>query len=232
MFKRKAAQSVSVSRFCVRALELPYAHLYSYGQFVVAISHLSVARRWPADGTDDPVAYGVLHGSNTYPDRRAEEPVLPVQITFDRNPYKPERFGEAHFERASSDGPYILYVTISDSDGSIARAVATAMEHSVSSGYNFLHVRCSRTRSAADLANPAPKAQIQAEREFLKSVERGEAELGSIPFDKLFFDDQLTTKGPAWSWRWHEWEFDKPGLQSKTVARWRREWLPFRERQG
>ena len=231
MFGRKRDRApVPDSRFCLRPAELPYAQLYRYDHFVVAVSKLSMTRAWPAGSysSDGPIAYGLLHGSHTFPDHRAEEPLLPVQVSFGEDRFHPERFGSAHFDRSSKDGAYVLYVQINDPDGSIAVAFDTAMQRAIISGFDFMHLRCVKDRDPANPHRTDYAAQIKEDRDFLLQVEAGEAAFAQVFFDRIFFDDGLTTKAPSWSWSWNGWEFDQPRFRSKATGRWRREWLPHR----
>jgi hypothetical protein len=231
MFGRKAkAAEVSSSRFCMRAEELPYAHVYRYGRFTLALSKLSVSQSWPvrAHSSVEAVALGLLHGSNTYPDHGAEEPLLPVKLMFGGDHFKPERFGLAYFERAAINGPYLLHVHINDPTGDVLRAFQQAMQQAVSSGNKFIHLNCTQVREGSLSPSKDFLAQMDEDREFLRRVEAGEARLESIAFDRVFFEDALVTKAPSWSWEWESWEFDHPRFQSKSTAKWRREWLPYR----
>ncbi len=231
MFSRKAkAAEVSSSRFCMRAAELPYAQLYRYGRFTLALSKLSIQKTWPVreHSPVEAVALGLLHGTTTFPDHRAEEPLLPVMLTFREDRFKPDRFGSAHLDRSAEDGAYLLYVNINDPTGDVLRALQHAMQQAVSSGFNFIHLHCAQDR---EFGKPGPTdyaAQLNEDREFLSRVEAGEDELPTIAFDRLSLEDKLLTKAASWSWEWEGWEFDLPRLQSKATANWRRTFLPYR----
>ena len=215
----------------MRAAELPYAHLYRYGRFTLAISKLSFHQGWPLGAHSDAeaVGLGLLHGSATFPDHGAEEPVLPVKLTFGEDYYRPDRFGSAHFDRSADDGAYLLYVHINDPTGDVLRALREAMQHGIASGYSFVHVHCVQDRDPeAGPHRTDYAAQIKEDREFLLRVESGDATLDPIVFDRVFFEDALVTKAPGWTWGWEEWEFEQPRFQSKAAAKWRREWLPHR----
>jgi hypothetical protein len=218
------------SRFCLRPTEVPYAQLYSYDHFIVALSKISTTRAWPVGSysSDGPVAYGLLHGSHTFPDHGVEEPLLPVQVSFGEDRFHPEQFGSAHFDRSLTHGIYVLNVRINDPEGSIAAAFETAMERAIVSGFDFMHLRCVKDRDPAKPHRTDYSAQIKEDRSFLLQVEAGEAEFGRILFDRVFFDDGLTTKAPSWSWGWNGWEFDLPRFKSRATAKWRRNWLPHR----
>lgn len=231
MFGRKAkAAEVSSSRFCMRAAELPYAQLYRYGRFTLALSKLSMHQSWPvrAHSSVEAVALGLLHGSATFPDHGAEEPLVPVKLTFGEDHFKPERFGSAHFDRSAEDGAYLLYVHINDPTGDVLRAFQRAMQQAVSSGFNFIHLHCVQDREFENSPRNDHMAQINEDREFLRRVEAGEAKLEAIAFDRVFFEDALVTKAASWTWEWEGWEFDHPRFQSKATAKWRRQWLPHR----
>jgi hypothetical protein len=228
MFGRKVkAAEVSSSRFCMRAEELPYAHVYRYGRFTVAISKLSIPQSWPSRGREDVKAYGLLHGSMTFDDGM-EEPVLPVELTFWEDRFDPERFGSAHFDRSSNDGAYVLNVLINDRTGDVLRAFAAAMERAVASGYSFMHVHCVKDRERDAPAKQDWRTQMDTDREFLRRVESGDAELESLEFDRVLFEAPHVTKAPSWTWAWEGWEFDQPRFQSKATAKWRRKQLPYR----
>lgn len=233
MFSRKVkAGEASSSRFCVRPAELPYAQLYRYDHFVVAVSKLAMTRGWPAGSysSDGPIAYGLLHGSQTRSYGRAQEPLLPVEVRFERHCLYPERFGIANLDRSSEDGAFMLTVSINDPDGSIAGAFDTALQRAIISGFDFMHLRCVKDRDPANPHRTDYAAQIKEDRDFLLEVEAGEAEFAQIIFDRIFFDDGLTTKAPSWSWSWNGFELDQPRFTSKATSRWRRKWLPYRPR--
>jgi len=235
MFGRKAkAAEVSSSRFCMRATELPYAKLYRYGRFTLAISKLSTHKSWPvqAHSFEQAVARGLLHGSATYPDHGAEEPLLPVELTFWRNspPLRQERFGSAHFDRSAEDGAYILFVQIYDPTGDIFQTFQNAMQRALSSDFAFVHLRCEQDREFRPSSPPGSDAwaRVNEDREFLRRVEAGEAKLEAISFDRVVFEDALITKAPSWTWAWECWEFDQPRFQSKATAKWRAKFGPNR----
>lgn len=233
----KKKVEVSASRFCRQAIELPYASLFRYPEFTLAISKTTFYRDWPVQGrfrhgVDEASAYGVVHREGgLYADGSAE-PLLPVEITFSPNE-KEGPLGRGYLNRAGmeKDATYLLQVAISDPDGTIFSGLDTAMSRVVASGYNFLHLRCVRhldhgwgaKREQADW----PK-DFEADAAFLKSVDRGEAKIEGLHFEKLSFNNDLTTKAPAWSWAWQELQFDKPGLQDPAVAKWRRDRLRYR----
>jgi hypothetical protein len=229
MFGRKAkAAEVPASRFCVRAAELPYAHLYRYGRFTVAISKLTTIKEWPlrADHSAGTTAYGLLHGSATFKDG-AEEPLLPVEVTFDAGHFiNKGGIGSGHFDRSTRDGTYVLYVHIHDADGSILQAFDAALQRSILSGDNFIHLHCVQDRAPAEPVRTDYMAQAEEDRSYLRKVEAGDAKLETILFDKVFFEDALVTKAPGWSWNWNQWDFHHPRFHSKGTAKWRRELLP------
>jgi hypothetical protein len=164
MFGRKVkAADVSASRFCMRAAELPYAQLYRYGRFTLAISKLSLHQRWPARAHSavDAVGLGLLHGSATFPDHGAEEPLLPVKLTFGEEHFNSDRFGSAHFDRSSEDGAYLLYVHINDPEGDVLRAFDAAMQRGVASGNNFVHLHCAQDRDPTRPLSTDYAAQIR-----------------------------------------------------------------------
>jgi hypothetical protein len=157
--------------------------------------------------------------------------MLPVDVTFERNPFDREAFGSAVLERVTDNGPYILHVGINDPTGEIAASFDAALSRAISSGHQFKHLRCVRELKSVDLSQPRDyRKQNEEDRAFLRKVDAGEAELEPIVFDKVFFRDDLTTRAPNWSWSWHELELDHPDFQSARTAKWRREWLPHRAR--
>jgi hypothetical protein len=227
--RKKRAAAVPDSRFCIRPAEVPYAWLYRYDHFVLALSKLSLQSEWSSGSlSGETAAYGLLHGSHTFPDRGTEEPLLPVEVTFGEDTYHPDSLGLASLERTSDDGPFVLYVGINDPDGSIATAFATAMQHAIISGRSFLHLRCVKSRSYERPLRTDYALQFKEDQEFLKRVESGDAEFEQITFDRIFFDDQLITKAQQWSWDWTAFEFEQARFKSKATAKWRRESLPHR----
>ncbi len=72
------------------------------------------------------------------------------------------------------------------------------------------------------------RLDIFAHNALVRSVEAGEAKLDAIVFDRVFFEDALVTKAPAWTWGWEELDFEQPRFLSKATAKWRRESLPHR----
>lgn len=227
--KKKDAAAVPDSRFCIRPAELPYAQLYRYDHFVVAVSRLSLNNVWSMGSlSGETAAYGLLHGSNTYPDRGTEEPLLPVEVTFGEDHHNPERFACASLERTSENGPFVLHVGINDPDGSIATAFTTAMQRAIISGYDFMHLRCVKTRTSRVAHRTDYAVMTKEDRDFLRQVEAGDAEFELITFDKIFFNDGLTTKAPHWTWDWTEFDFEPARFKSRATAQWRRESLPYR----
>jgi hypothetical protein len=174
------------------------------------------------------VALGLLHGSRTFPDHGAEEPLLPVRLTFGENHFNTDSFGSARIDRSAPDGVYLLYVHINDPAGDVRRAIDAAVQRGVASGRRFVHLRCIQDRDLARPLRTDYAAQMKEDREFLCRVEAGEAQLETIAFDQVFFEDTLITKAASWTWEWDELEFEGPRFQSKATARWRREWLPHR----
>jgi hypothetical protein len=236
MFGFKArAEKVSESRFCMIAPELPYNKIYGHGRFTVALSKLSRYRSWPARdySEEETSAVGVLHGSVTFPDTVEEEPWLPVKVTFFKNRSEEKRFGHAYFDRSSVQGVYLLQVDISDPQGEIFQSVQAAMQRSVISNNNFVHLHCTQDRDPSsylpDREGKDWQTQHQEDRDFLRRVEAGEARLPTIVFDRVSFEDALITSAPDWTWRgWQEWAFEPPRFLSKATGKWRRKSLPYR----
>lgn len=219
---------VSASRFCTRALELPYADLYRHSPFTLAISKLSLHQSWPRVATSEqPIALGVLHGSATFSDHPVQEPVLPVQLTFGSSPSSPDRLGTAHLASPSGDEPYMLLVEINDRSGEILQAFNVAFQKAVVSGCASVLIRCSRNREPQKPSATMSEisAKMEADRHFLRRVEAGEAELEPIPFDRIHFEEALLTRAPDWTWAWEEMNFRQPRFLSQATETWRREWL-------
>ncbi len=230
--RKKDAPAIPSSRFCVSPLELPYAALYRYGEFEVAISKLSQFRGWPPESWsyESPCAYGILHGASIYADR-SEEPLLPVKITFDVDGSNAGRFGVASLNRSSKDGNYILEISIDDPGGCIYSALEFSMQRAVISGHRLKHLRCIKSRPYKRLTDDlAPAEQLYADNAFLRKLEAGEAKLDLIVFNRISFEDDLTAKAPAWFWAWREWDFDQPQFHNPLTAKWRRFVLPYRRR--
>ena len=130
----------------------------------------------------------------------------------------------------SADATYFLQVAIRDPDGLVSQAFERAMQNAVLSGNQFMHLRCVRRLDHGWDKKPSVewRDDTREEREFLRAVDRGEVEIGSFTFEKLSVHNELTTRAPSWSWTWRELEFEKPGLQAPSTAKWRRSWLPHR----
>lgn len=229
---------VSASRFCRQAIELPHASLFRYPEFTLAITKLATYHDFPREsrfryGVDEPNAYGVVHQDGSIMADGSVEPLLPVEIAFSPD-HAEGPLGHGALNRAGMepDAPYFLNVAINDPDGAIFASLDRAMTRAVASGLNFLHLRCVRK---LDHGWPGGKRDQsdwrkdhEADKAFLKSVDKGEAEFESFTFEKVSFNNELTTKAPVWSWAWRDLEFDKPALQDPATAKWRKTWLPHR----
>lgn len=232
MFNSKKKANIPSTRYCVSALELPYEHLYG-GSFVVALSRLSYFREITQASASalDARALGVLHGPVIFQDRGAEEPALPVEITFNAHPWREGRLGSADLA-LTADGFYALYVNIHDPHGEVSQAVQQAFSHAVTSGYSYLHLRCVDLRYKSPVPASDIFKKLAEQAAFLKRVDAREAELETIEFDKLAFEDCLMTKAPRATWSWKDFEPDQPQHQSARTKRWRRDWLPHRAKRG
>jgi hypothetical protein len=157
-----------------------------------------------------------------------DNPVLPVEVSFGSNASKAEGSGSAIVDRLGREGPYWLNVRVNDPSGEIVGACLAAFERSVLSGDQFLHFHCSKVVRAKPHASMSSIAsQIEADQDFLRLVEAGEAELGKIEFDYFAFEDSLVTNAPDWSWAWEEFDPEHPRFLSEATARWRRVTLPY-----
>lgn len=157
--------------------------------------------------------------------------MLPVVLTCDRFPSEErEQLGRAWFDRGGLDegAVYLLYVDVADQDGQIGAALRTAFDRAIISGEKWKHVRCLRNLEPTVREPEEWRALQAADKAHLKAVDRGEARLGELGFDRLSFDDAATSTAPAWSWSWADWEFDRPGYQHAPTAKWRAKHLPYR----
>ena len=230
----KAKPTVSTSRFCQKAVELPLSLLEAEDGFTVAVSHLASSRVIPARAdSQGPIAYGVLHGGAVFSDG-ATEPLLPVEVHFNANPSPGHAFGKAHITRQpkGEENNFFLVVSVSDADGLVSAAFDRAMERHVLCRNDFIHLRCIVDRQHQNRAVRPPedwKSKHLTRSRHLRAVDAGEEKLTrAFEFDRIAFDDDLYTGAGAWSWGWKEGNFSLPLFRDKRVERWRRDFLPHK----
>lgn len=245
MFGRKKVKAqFSASRFCLKASELPFSELYRSSEFVVAISKLSWRRTWASRGSirnDGLEAWGLLHTTGL-----PGYPVLPVEVTIGaeaglddqllKDIFGIDRPGEivgtARPYLATESGPYVLSLSVRDTDSRISEALVAALERRVAFGSPYLHMHCRKERNpkAATSDTRLLRERYEADKLHLTKVDAGESDLDLIAFEEVWFDDVLISSAPAWSWSWHAddagFPLEKPAYRDRQTAEWRRRWGP------
>jgi hypothetical protein len=246
MFGRKKDKAqFSASRFCLKASELPFFELYRSSEFVVAISKLSWRRTWASSGpirNDGLEAWGLLHMTG----QQLGNPVLPVELTIGAEAGLDDQLlkdlsdidrpgeivGTARPYLATESGPYVLSLSVRDTDSRISEALVAALERRVAIGSPYLHMHCRRqTNPRATTSDPRlRREQHEADKLHLNKVDAGESDFDLITFEEVYFDDVLISSAPAWSWSWHADDsgspFEKPAYNDRQTAEWRRHWGP------
>lgn len=226
LFKKKNPKSTL--RFCQSAVELDTFHLFSDMDLSLALSQLS---EWHNDAAERPTeanAYGVVHDSYGH-----GQPLLPVEVKFSFSASYSE--GEAGYGSIwktsfSETEYYKAEVVIHDPDRAIYDGFRRTFEHAAMSGNQYAHLILRRERKpfVSDLSKR--DAEQKAERERIKAlmvqVEAGDADMPSIAFNRVAFDDSIVLKAPGWSRDWHDDVLDRVKYHSKEAATWRN--MPWR----
>ena len=222
MFGR-SKRKVDTSRFVSSAREIPYAFLYRYPEFTLAISRCEHHRIHPDRYNAKPQCLGVVHLAHGLSHDGSTEPLLPVQLTFVDRPHKTGHIGGGHLA-PWNDGSFRLHVQVYDPDSVIYNRMRAAFHDAVLSDESFFHVHCRRSQEAFPYDSAADSQSVyERERDMLVAVEEGKYErLAPISFDEFTFGHDLTTKAPGWSWAWYERDRNHVSLQHPMTARWRR----------
>jgi hypothetical protein len=129
-------------------------------------------------------------------------------------------------------GHYKADVTIYDPDRRIYEGFRRVFEHAAISGDSFAHLILVRQGKPyvsdpkeREAARKAEEAEYERLRTLMKQIdagEAGEADMPSIVFDRVAFEDNLTLKAPSWSWGWIDDPLSWPKYHSREVATWRK----------
>lgn len=219
----KGKNTKSTLRFCESATELDTFHLFDQYDLTLALSWLSEWHHDAREPTKTATAFGVVHDSYDH-----GQPLLPVEVEFSFSPQSEEGGvgrGEVWKDKVQGMGFYKAQFYICDPERRIFDQFARTFEHAVMSGHSFVHLVLRRERRPYIKDNKEREAARKARSEeleaLMKQVDAGHADLPSVEFDYVAFDDLLVLNAPVWSYAWKEGKGLGPAFHDRKAAEWR-----------
>jgi hypothetical protein len=156
------------------------------------------------------------------------QPLLPVEVEFSFSQRHEEGYagrGEVWKDLVHETVSYKARFYICDPERRLYDQFVRAFEHAVMSGNSFVHLVLRRERKSYIKDNREREAAIKARREelaaLMKQVDAGLADMPSVEFDHVAFDDMLVLKAPAWSHAWKEETRFGSTFHDHKTAMWR-----------
>ena len=215
--------------YCQDLRELPYFDLFSRQDLSLKISKITMFDGDPLRNRREAKAYGVILSSWQ---RVLPAAILPVEFEFSFDPLRDSEAGagRGYIEK---DGHFRAQFFVNDPDGAIFAKFQLAFEHALASGVSYMNLVLrkekwdKRHNRRRDLSREEKlqedKEESAAFDELKMKLKAGDAELPSIYFEQVLFEDSLTLKAPRWSHTQGGDDFTYPIFHSAKMAKWRQQ---------